>query len=127
MPIISIKSPLRILPSFPDPWTFSISILFSKTIFLTAGESFSFIFFTLESYSFLISLVKINVSISIELLKSSSLELLKSDYLDELHPEYYGFKKDNYDKTIILNGVINRETSTAKEILKFFVDMILFI
>ena len=33
-----IKSPLIILPSFPEPLIFFISILFSSTIFLTAGE-----------------------------------------------------------------------------------------
>ena len=53
------------------------------------------------------------------LAKLDPLEMMKSDYLDELHPEYYGFKKDDYDKRIILNGVINRESSTVREILKF--------
>ena len=47
------------------------------------------------------------------------LEMRKSDYLDELHPEFYGFKKDNYDKKIFLNGVINRKDASIKEILKF--------
>ena len=47
------------------------------------------------------------------------LEMMKSEYLDELHPEYYGFKKDDYDNKIILNGVINRESSSIREILKF--------
>jgi 2-oxoglutarate dehydrogenase E1 component len=47
------------------------------------------------------------------------LEMRKSDYLDELHPEFYGFKKENYDKKIFLNGVINRKDATIKEILKF--------
>jgi len=47
------------------------------------------------------------------------LEMMKSEYLDELHPEYYGFKKNDYDKKIILNGVINKESSTIREILKF--------
>ena len=37
------------------------------------------------------------------------LGLLKSDYLDELHPESYGFKKDDYQKKIFLDGVINRQ------------------
>ena len=53
------------------------------------------------------------------LAKLDPLEMMKSDYLDELHPEYYGFKKDDYDKRIILNGVINRESSTIREILRF--------
>src|SRR5210317_914517 len=47
------------------------------------------------------------------------LEMRKSDYLDELHPEFYGFKKENYDKKIFLNGVINKKDATIKEILKF--------
>ena len=47
------------------------------------------------------------------------LEMRKSDYLDELHPEFYGFKKENYDKKIFLNGVINRKDASIKEILKF--------
>ena len=37
------------------------------------------------------------------------LGMRESDYLDELHPEFYGFKKENYDKKIFLNGVINRK------------------
>ena len=47
------------------------------------------------------------------------LGMRESDYLDELHPEFYGFKKENYDKKIFLNGVINRKDGTIKEILKF--------
>jgi 2-oxoglutarate dehydrogenase E1 component len=47
------------------------------------------------------------------------LEMRESDYLDELHPEFYGFKKENYDKKIFLNGAINRKDATIKEILKF--------
>ena len=47
------------------------------------------------------------------------LGMRESDYLDELHPEFYGFKKENYDKKIFLNGVINRKDATIKEILKF--------
>ena len=53
------------------------------------------------------------------LAKLDPLEMMKSEYLDELHPEYYGFKKGDYDKKIILNGVINRESSTIREILRF--------
>jgi 2-oxoglutarate dehydrogenase E1 component len=37
------------------------------------------------------------------------LNMRESDYLDELHPEFYGFKKENYNKKIFLNGVINRK------------------
>ena len=53
------------------------------------------------------------------LAKLDPLEMMESEYLDELHPEYYGFKKDDYDKKIILNGVINKEISSVREILKF--------
>ena len=42
-PIKLSKSPLRIIPSLPDPLISSIFILFSFTIFLTAGDiTFSF-------------------------------------------------------------------------------------
>ena len=34
-----MRSPFKTLPPFPEPWTELISILFSTTIFLTAGES----------------------------------------------------------------------------------------
>ncbi len=47
------------------------------------------------------------------------LGMRESDYLDELHPEFYGFKKENYDKKIFLNGVINRKNASIREILKF--------
>ena len=51
--------------------------------------------------------------------KLDPLELLKSDYLDELHPESYGFKKEDYDKRIFLDGVTNKQHSNIKEILNF--------
>ena len=41
------------------------------------------------------------------------------DYLDELHPDSYGFKKEDYNKKIYLDGVINRNFSNIKEILSF--------
>ncbi len=47
------------------------------------------------------------------------LEIRDSEYLDELHPDFYGFKKSNYDKKIFLNGVINRKYANIREILKF--------
>ena len=47
------------------------------------------------------------------------LEMRESEYLDELHPDFYGFKKENYDKKIFLNGVINRKYANIREILKF--------
>ena len=34
--------------------------------------------------------------------KLDPLDMLKSDYLEELHPEYYGFKKEDYQKKILL-------------------------
>ena len=47
------------------------------------------------------------------------LEMRESEYLDELHPEFYGFKKENYEKKIFLNGVTNRKYANIREILKF--------
>ena len=47
------------------------------------------------------------------------LEMRESEYLDELHPDFYGFKKENYDKKIFLNGVINRKYANIREILNF--------
>ena len=47
------------------------------------------------------------------------LELKQTEYLEELHPESYGFKKDDYDKKIFLDGVINRQYSNIREILSF--------
>ena len=51
--------------------------------------------------------------------KLDPLELIKSDYLDELHPESFGFKKNDYQKSIYLGGVINRQSSNIKDILSF--------
>ncbi len=51
--------------------------------------------------------------------KLDPLNLLKSEYLDELHPESYGFKKEDYQKQIYLDGVINKEYSNVREILNF--------
>ena len=51
--------------------------------------------------------------------KLDPLGLMKSDYLEELHPESYGFKKDQYDKKIYLDGVTNKQHSNIKEILDF--------
>ena len=51
--------------------------------------------------------------------KLDPLELLKTDYLDELHPESYGFKKEDYKKNIFLDGVINKQHSSIREILNF--------
>ena len=47
------------------------------------------------------------------------LEMREIDYLDELHPESYGFKKEDYNNKIYLDGVINRKYSSIREILSF--------
>jgi len=51
--------------------------------------------------------------------KLDPLSMMKTEYLDELHPEYYGFKKDDYKEKIYLDGVTNREYSTLKDLLSF--------
>ncbi len=51
--------------------------------------------------------------------KLDPLEIRESEYLDELHPENYGFKKEDYQKKIYLDGVINKEYSNIREILSF--------
>ncbi len=51
--------------------------------------------------------------------KVDPLGIRKSEYLEELHPENYGFKKDDYQKKIYLDGVINKEYSNIREILSF--------
>ena len=53
------------------------------------------------------------------LAKLDPLGLMQTEYLDELHPEYYGLKKENYDKKIFLGGVTNKEYANVKEILSF--------
>ena len=56
------------------------------------------------------------------LAKLDPLGLATTEYLDELHPDFYGFKKENYDKKIFLNGTINRDYASVKEILSFLRD-----
>jgi len=51
--------------------------------------------------------------------KVDPLDIRESEYLDELHPENYGFKKEDYQKKIYLDGVINKHYSNIKEILSF--------
>jgi len=51
--------------------------------------------------------------------KLDPLSMMKTEYLDELHPEYYGFKKDDYKEKIYLDVVTNREYSTLKDLLSF--------
>ena len=47
------------------------------------------------------------------------LALKTSKYIDELHPQYHGFKKEDYDYKIFLDGIINRKYATVREILDF--------
>ena len=47
------------------------------------------------------------------------LGLKTSKYIDELHPEYHGFKKEDYDNKIFLDGIINRKYASVREILNF--------
>ncbi len=54
--------------------------------------------------------------------KLDPLGLRETDYLDELHPESYGFKKEEYNSKIFLDGVINKQYSNVSEILKFLRD-----
>jgi 2-oxoglutarate dehydrogenase E1 component len=53
------------------------------------------------------------------LAKLDPLGMMKTEYLDELHPDYYGFKKEEYNEKIYLDGVTNKEHSTVKDILNF--------
>ena len=50
------------------------------------------------------------------LAKLDPLGMMKTEYLDELHPDYYGFKKEDYNEKIYLDGVANKEHSTVKEL-----------
>ncbi|NQW06989.1 MAG: 2-oxoglutarate dehydrogenase E1 component [Candidatus Pelagibacter sp.] len=53
------------------------------------------------------------------LAKLDPLGMMKTEYLDELHPDYYGFKKEDYNSKIYLDGVINKKHSNIREILEF--------
>ena len=53
------------------------------------------------------------------LAKLDPLGLKTSEYIDELHPEYHGFKKEDYDNKIFLDGIINRQYANIREILGF--------
>ena len=48
--------------------------------------------------------------------KLDPLGLMESEYLEELHPESYGFKKEDYQKKIFLDGVINKQHSNVTEL-----------
>ena len=53
------------------------------------------------------------------LAKLDPLGMMKTEYLDELHPDHYGFKKEDYNSKIYLDGVINKKHSNISEILEF--------
>ena len=53
------------------------------------------------------------------LAKLDPLGLKNTDYIDELHPSYHGFQKEDYDHRIFLDGIMNRQYSTVREILSF--------
>ena len=53
------------------------------------------------------------------LAKLDPLGLKTSEYIDELHPEYHGFKKEDYDHKIFLDGIINKQYASVREILNF--------
>ena len=53
------------------------------------------------------------------LAKLYRLGLKTSEYIDELHPEYHGFKKEDYDHKIFLDGIINKQYASVREILNF--------
>ena len=60
IPIKFIRSPFKTLPSFPEPLTELISIFFSDTIFLTAGDKVSSIFILASTFKGSTSLVRTN-------------------------------------------------------------------
>ena len=45
--------------------------------------------------------------------------LKHQNYIDELHPQYHGFKREDYDYKIFLDGIINRQYANIREILNF--------
>jgi len=45
------------------------------------------------------------------------LDMMKRSYLHELHPNDHGFKKENYNEKIYLNGYLNRNYATVNEML----------
>jgi len=47
------------------------------------------------------------------------LGMMERKYLYELHPTDHGFKKEDYNKKIYLNGYLNRHYSTVNEMLSF--------
>jgi len=53
------------------------------------------------------------------LAKLDPLGLKTSKYINELHPEYHGFKKEDYDHQIFLDGIINKQHASVRQILNF--------
>ena len=51
--------------------------------------------------------------------KLDPLGMMESNYLHELHPEDHGFKKEDYDKKIYLNGYLDRNYASVNEMLSF--------
>ncbi|MDC1476169.1 2-oxoglutarate dehydrogenase E1 component [Pelagibacteraceae bacterium] len=47
------------------------------------------------------------------------LEMMERKYLYELHPSDHGFKKENYNQKIYLNGYLDRDYASVTEILSF--------
>ncbi len=52
--------------------------------------------------------------------KLDPLGIMERKYLNELHPSDHGFKKEDYNKKIYLNGYMDREYATINEIISFF-------
>ena len=53
------------------------------------------------------------------LAKLDPLGIKTSEYIDELHPDYHGFKREDYDNKIFLDGIINKQYANVREILSF--------
>jgi 2-oxoglutarate dehydrogenase E1 component len=47
------------------------------------------------------------------------LGMMERNYLHELHPDDHGFKKEDYNKKIYLNGYLDRDYATVNEMLSF--------
>ena len=47
------------------------------------------------------------------------IKMMERKYLHELHPENHGFKKEDYNKKIYLNGYLDRDYATVNEMLTF--------
>jgi len=54
--------------------------------------------------------------------KLDPLNMMERKYLHELHPEDHGFKKEDYNNNIYLNGYLDRKYATIKEIILLLKD-----